>query len=482
MRIFKGRIMDKFNKRIISVATLLSEPSLKIPAYQRPYKWTQKNLNDLLADIQRYRGKSAYRLGAVVFHRHFYHIDQKHIEILDIVDGQQRTLTLMLLAKAILKEKELGNIKLDREDISSQLNMLAPVIDAFLYRQTFNSDISQYNIHQNFLAARRAVTRSEFTEADIHFLLNKCQLVTFVLDDISEAFQFFDSQNARGRDLAPHDLLKAFHLREFSEDESVVKAKTVKYWESLDSNTLENTFTNYLYRIRQWVDGKSSQNFNKNKIRVFKGVNLDRIRVYPYTESMRIAHHFVDEYNSQYQRRIDQQVMSFPFHLDQMIINGRRFFEMINHYQKLITRVIEDEHDNKKNYEIILNGATLDIKASVIIYTLNTYPSRYRTGDKYIRNLFDCALIFYIDKFGIQDISVAVEKLFIWAYRCRLQMQVVQLATMDNYARDNNMFIAIRDAIHPDDVLSMPLDTIKQVNGTKLDSIITLFKELKYYE
>lgn len=34
--------------------------------------------------------------------------------------------------------------------------------------------------------------------------------------DISEAFQFFDSQNARGKALYPHDLLKAYHLREMA--------------------------------------------------------------------------------------------------------------------------------------------------------------------------------------------------------------------------------------------------------------------------
>jgi hypothetical protein len=32
--------------------------------------------------------------------------------------------------------------------------------------------------------------------------------MTFALTDVSEAFQFFDSQNARGRDLESHDLLK----------------------------------------------------------------------------------------------------------------------------------------------------------------------------------------------------------------------------------------------------------------------------------
>ena len=49
-----------------------------------------------------------------------------------------------------------------------------------------------------------------------------------------------------------------------------------------------------------------------------------------------MAHHFVDEYNQHYQRRIDGNRMPFPFHLDQIIINGRRFFEMIGHYQEKI--------------------------------------------------------------------------------------------------------------------------------------------------
>ena len=66
---------------------------------------------------------------------------------------------------------------------------------------------------------------------------------------------------------------------------------------------------------------------------LFKGVNLDQVSRYPYVESLRIIHHFVDDYNGQYQRHIDHQHMRFPFNLDQMIINGRRFFEMTSHYQ-----------------------------------------------------------------------------------------------------------------------------------------------------
>lgn len=81
-----------------------------------------------------------------------------------------------------------------------------------------------------------------FSEHDGDLLLNKCQVAVFILDDISEAFQFFDSQNARGRDLEPHDLLKAYHLREFSVQEEHLQAGAVAHWESLASNDLATLF------------------------------------------------------------------------------------------------------------------------------------------------------------------------------------------------------------------------------------------------
>jgi hypothetical protein len=470
--------VHELDKTVISVSKLLTQPTLSIPLYQRPYKWSQENLSALLNDLRVYRNKSAYRLGTIVFHNNT--LDSR----LDIVDGQQRTLTLFLLVKALLEDR-LSNLK--REDIRKQLNDLIIPINQFLVGQHFNSDISHQNLHQNYMAARRAVSRSDYTEDDIDFLLNRCQLVIFVLKDESEAFQFFDSQNARGRDLDPHDLLKAFHLREFSQAELKLKAHSVSHWESLESTVLAQLFAKYLFRIRNWAQGKSAQQFSKAQVNLFKGVNLEKIGFYPYVEQLRIAHHFVDDYNGQYHRNIDHQTMKFPFHLDQKVINGRRFFEMTTYYQQLIADIVDDERHERGNQKLRLLNTELDDTASNILHTLNTYGSRNRTGDKYIRIIFDCALIFYIDKFGTQELSPAIEKLFVWAYTCRLRMQAVQLATMDNHVLDNNVFEYIKQAIKPSDVLSLPLGTVKdsknsKINGTKLDEIETLFKRLKYYE
>lgn len=450
---------------------LLSLDQLVIPDYQRPYKWTEKNLNALVNDIQEHKDKSAYRLGTIVLHRDKNNTSLKNI---NIVDGQQRTLTLILLVWALIQEKKLD---LKQEHLNKELNQISEKIDAFMREQKFNSDVSHYNIYQNFNVAKRIVSVN-FSEQDIDFLLNNCQVAVFILDDISEAFQFFDSQNARGRDLEPHDLLKAYHLREFSEQEQHLEAQTVAHWESLDSAHLAKLFSNYLFRIRLWSRGKSARFFNKDHVHLFKGIHLGQSDHHPYLEPLRIAHYFIDDYNAQYQRQIDRQEMSFPFQLDQMIINGRRFFEMVEHYEKQISKVVDHQDQSEK---ISIFGEILQDRANRIIKSLNKFHgASRRSGDGYVRTLFDSALIFYIDKFATDRLSEAIEKIFIWAYHCRISQYSVQLATIDNYVLEKNIFSLLKYAQSPSELMGWSLPIVDKQEGTKVEALITLFKELNY--
>jgi hypothetical protein len=107
----------------------------------------------------------------------------------------------------------------------------------------------------------------------------------------------------------------------------------------------------------------------------------------------------------------------------------------------------------------------------------------HRTGDKYVYNLFKCALIFYVDKFGLNDVDRAIEKIFVWAYRLRLVHQNVQLATMDNYAIEYPfLFKRIREALKPNDFLNIRIDTLKKddVKATKVNELIAIFENLNY--
>ena len=449
---------------VITVGELLSDGRLRIPGYQRPYKWTGKNVRQLFADLATHlatsKDRAAYRLGTIVFHEE----EGRR----DIVDGQQRTVSLML---AVLALHRLCMDKLKRPDLRAQLDALAGA----MHRPLFTSDISKKNIGDNYLEISRIVTGPEFTEESIDFLLNRCQVVTFTLTDISEAFQFFDSQNARGRDLEPHDLLKAYHLREFDEGDETLKARTVADWENSESETLASLFAGYLYRVRQWSRGDSARHFGKDDIALFKGLNLATSARHPFTEPLRIAHHFIDRYNRGYERDIDGRAMAFPFQLDQVIVNGRRFFEMTAHYRQQVARLRQDPAHPE-----ILTGHPLDDLATRIMRTINDYPGMHRTGDRYVRAIFDCLLLQYIDKFGHAEISRAIKTIFVWAYSLRLSLARVSIASADSHARGQNLFRVVMEAVHPGELIHCPLPTLRRVVFENAEKIETLFREMRY--
>lgn len=85
----------------LSVDNLLKMP-LVIPNYQRPYKWTTQDIDALLNDIsdaindyQKYNFKFKYRVGTIILH------DKSNGLSYDIVDGQQRIISLSLIRKCI---------------------------------------------------------------------------------------------------------------------------------------------------------------------------------------------------------------------------------------------------------------------------------------------------------------------------------------------------------------------------------------------
>jgi hypothetical protein len=163
--------------------------------------------------------------------------------------------------------------------------------------------------------------------------------------------------------------------------------------------------------------------------------------------------------------------MKFPFQIDETIINGKRFFEMIEHYQIMIDSVKSKEMSEKYP----------------ILNTIKNYDGSFRTGDKYIRNLFYCGLIYYIDKFGDKDLSKAIDKIFVWAYSLRLKLQAVGLDSVDNFALNKGhsqiqLFKKIKETIKPNDILNLRLETLKENKSSKTEKIVEKFKSLKYYD
>ena len=137
--------------------TLENLKNLKIPEYQRPYKWTEKNVNSLIDDIISNKDKSEYRLGTLVFY--------KNKETLDIVDGQQRIVTLMLILRALSENYKKVNELYDAKNE--------------LWGHKFNNPISQNNIFKNYQLIKQRI--NDFDEPTVDFLLTKCTFVKIVL-------------------------------------------------------------------------------------------------------------------------------------------------------------------------------------------------------------------------------------------------------------------------------------------------------------
>lgn len=72
--------------------------NLNIPSFQRPYKWQNRNVIELLDDIyvaiqeSKKYNEFKYRIGTIILHNNV----QK--ETMDVIDGQQRLFTLAMLS------------------------------------------------------------------------------------------------------------------------------------------------------------------------------------------------------------------------------------------------------------------------------------------------------------------------------------------------------------------------------------------------
>ncbi|PAY02535.1 hypothetical protein CKO50_03965 [Pseudoalteromonas sp. HM-SA03] len=399
---------------------------LEIPEYQRPYKWQPKHVDQLIDDILNHQTKPCYRLGTVVLHQD----NNTHIEndngILNIVDGQQRLLTLILLCTII-----------DSEDKS---------ISSSLIEHKFESSVSIENLKNNAqVIAERLATLTPLEKQELlNFVLYKCELIQVTLDDLSEAFQFFDSQNARGKALAPHDLLKAYHLREMmGSTEQNERLHHVSLWEQGvnpddGSANLHTIMGEFLFRMRRWIDGDYGIQFSRHNIDVFKGVSLEDTQYY-YVDAMLALDYAIESFNADPARKWDKQTKSYPFQVDQVMINGKRFFEYIQHYMAIHSKLFVGEN----------------ARLSSFVNRHTDYTGSNRKGDSYVRNLFFCAVMYYYDKFGDIELDKAAQICYRWSYFLRLEMQRIGMETVDNHAKERKgLFRAISKAVHPQQVLN----------------------------
>lgn len=447
--------MDKINNTPQpEIKTIFELPfeQLTIPSFQRPYKWSAKNVNELISDIVTFKNNSQYRLGTLVLYNNG--------TTFEIVDGQQRIVTIVLIIKILYNKIKVENKEKLYQTFTDKMN-------SFLTNTRFSNIYSLHNIVENI---RTIEERSSNIEVDIFdFILKKCEFVVITLNDISEAFQFFDSQNSRGKDLEAHDLLKAYHLREITEL-TTVDSDNIDKWQKQDTEYLKEIFL-FLYRAKRWSQGKSAREFTKNDTYIFKGISISDGKRYPFYQLEIIAHIFTQMYSRDATRWIDQNTLQYPFNLDDQIVNGSRFFDMIRYYIELYESV-----------SAIVSYCQKE-QTREILECIKRHDGSYRIGDQYVKDLFETALLYYVDRFGMEELDMIIPKFFVWAYRIRLENKAVQLSTIDNYAiAEDSLIRQVHDSQTPFDIInkSISINADKKENDlcSKCGEIFIQFEKL----
>ncbi len=408
------------------VGELLKEENLRIPSYQRPYKWNRKHIRNLFYDLRDAMGKKEYQIGSVILHE-ILHEKEKY---LDIVDGQQRLISISLFLHLL---DSLENYKGTKQLLSAAVF----------------GELSCYHASENYNEWENLTQLVGENEAkDIcNFLLENCavSVITMPQERLSEAFQLFDSQNNRGKSLEPHDLLKAYHLRkEDSEDEKIVE-KWEQFVEDKDLS-LKELFDKHLFRMRRWSRGEtgltnkrygSYLRFTEDFIDDFKGVDLNQN--FPYLELYR-------------------HIENLPMSITMPIIDGSKFFEYI-----------ESAHETIKEHKDFLNAELgfsdeLEGEEKNLAYPegmLNIYNS---SKGRYLKchNIFLNICSLFADRFGKNELSTEiVETLFIWSYYPRVKSKAIYDATVGNYAAGGRfrqkevqkLFQLLSHAVTPNDFM-----------------------------
>lgn len=360
---------------------------LNRPDYQRPYKWQERHVTDLLNDLRndmfKYGEKGKYFLGTITTH--------KNNNQLDIVDGLQRLTTLYLILCAL--DEELMDKKTPK-----------------FFDQ--NNDESRFNVQQNFETIKSWLKNREHERLNyLNHIKHHCFVGLNEVLTLDEAFQIFEGRNTKGKELKPHDLLKAFHYRKMHLDNNRGFRRNREYpqrkrkdfekredrainnWEKIDESDLHTIFQT-LFRIRAWSDGNyDAWEFSKELRQTFHGLDL-----HVKSETPTPIHSF-------YLRLHD--VLELHYFIIEELYNGEYFFKWTSNQKK---KFIWFENEKNKDY--------FDFQCDVI-KRFFTYRGKNRTGDQHCQAVLKALLLLYKDRFGHTNREIDkknYQKLFNFVY------------------------------------------------------------------
>ncbi|POZ49959.1 DUF262 domain-containing protein [Methylovulum psychrotolerans] len=424
----------------------LMQRPLAIPDYQRRYCWGKQQVELLLEDIKtllKCNGQLPLFLGTVILHQ--------EKDKANLVDGQQRCLTLALLLNALQKLAP-----------SNETQALGLMKAKFPDSQSRQSLIANYQYINAYLNTE---PKTDVT-AMLNTLWEKMEFVVITIDSIDQAFACFDSQNSSGKRLTDFDLLKARHLR------GVVSGPAVGMgcsylWERYENQKVGNSQRLAYYLTEQILARTRMRQRNKNvddlqlphEFAVHTsgdGLKIPlspptAVGFYRYWQVVCLPHTantvpfefsmVLSAVNNGYPAYKVDDITQLPLQLNQPLVGGEQFFFYIAKYTELYQRYFPEDVTGRDFIGPINLQKQPLLLQQPLLRRHRLLEQGQSAGYSRLIEIWSALVVFYLDCFGDDEnfnAFVCISDQYVFSLR--ITADVLRRDLVEKHFKDHQVF------------------------------------------
>ena len=212
----------------LSVNRLLNEDSYAIPLYQRNFAWTYDEIEQLLNDVADafQEQRENYYIGTLV-------VNEEN-GIFKIIDGQQRTTALNLIALALKHEFGFDRLKAVNLTFPARKKSNENIQKLFTKQKISENDENELTRGYRHAhdALKKVLEERQFeSQSFFNYLFDKVIIFRSILPNDLDLNLYFERFNSRGEQLEAHEILKAQMMAKFGEDQEMSQ-KFARIWDA----------------------------------------------------------------------------------------------------------------------------------------------------------------------------------------------------------------------------------------------------------
>ena len=212
----------------LSVNRLLNEDTYAIPLYQRNFAWTYDEIEQLLNDVADafQENRDNYYIGTLVVN--------KENDIFKIIDGQQRTTALNLIALALKHEFGFDRLKAVNLTFPARKKSNENIQKLFTKQKISEGDENELTRgygHAKDALKKVLEERQLAPQSFVDYLFENVIIFRSILPEDLDLNLYFERFNSRGEQLEAHEILKAQMMSKFGEDQEMAQ-KFARIWDA----------------------------------------------------------------------------------------------------------------------------------------------------------------------------------------------------------------------------------------------------------